>query len=359
MGGGTQTDQLVCVICRQLPKTVLEASCCTALYCKSCVVNLLSAGDVNCTICGKYVRKFQLNVPLQRIIDQQEAKCRFEALGCTVRVEFKDLETHEANCEFALVDCPSRCGSSLVSKDLKEHVNSKCPLRMVKCPNGKCDKSMPFALLELHINTDCKYIRAKCPHCFKEMFLKSMGDHIDHKCPEVLVSCPYSQCGCCERLPRKQLPLHVDANVRLHLQLVLKTVNKQQAHIEKLTNELNSMRHQKVSFVDLIQEAADSIINSCSKSNLPSWLTSWERCNFNLMHVWVLFMFFLQFIIFWELFHGNMIHSGCFMSITIYGVFMGYYYFIHTMDDIAWYWKLGATVYFMCAWAVLSALVIA
>jgi len=358
MGGGTQTDQLVCVICRQLPKTVLETSCCTALYCKLCAVNLLSVGDVNCTVCGKDVKKFQLNVPLQRIIDQQETKCRFEALGCNKRVEFKDLEMHEANCEFALADCPSHCGTSLISKELEEHVNSKCPMRMVKCSNGKCDKRMPFALLELHVNTDCRFIKSKCPHCFKEMFLKSIRDHVDHKCPEVLVSCPYSQCGCCEKLPRKQLPIHVDISTKLHLQLVLKTVNKQQVQIEKLTGELNTLRKQKVSFMDTIQEAADSIINSLSKNNMPSWLTAWEKCSLNVMHLWMLFMLFLLFLTFSELLRGKPIHPGCFMSVTIYGVFMGYYYFIHTMDDLAWYWKMAATFYFLSAWLALSFIVI-
>jgi len=282
-------------------------------------------------------------------------ECRFASLGCKEVMGFCDLAQHEASCDWSLVDCP-KCGNSLILQDLNEHKESKCSMRIAHCPNLKCGKSMPVCLLSSH-QTQCDFGKTKCPHCFKEVNRKNLEEHVRNKCLETFVNCPYSQCGCCEQILRKKLTAHLDSSTKFHLQLVLKTVNKQQGQIENLTTELSALRKQKNSFVDIVQDTADSLVDTITKKpGVPSWLSKWEKCDFNLMYVWVAVFFFMQYLLMWSLIQGEYVHSGCYMSIVIYGVFMGYYYFIHTVSDVPWYVKLGVSCYFLFAWIILSTL---
>jgi len=328
---------------------VMESSCCFSVFCKLCVLRLQNMGNVDCPSCSKPVRKFQLNVPLQRLVDQQGTKCRFETLGCRKVVEFKDVDEHQASCEFALVECSNRCGRSLISKELEDHQRDNCPLRSIQCCRGKCDKTMPFVLLEIHNNSECKYVKVKCPNCFKEVKRKNLKNHIEFKCPESLVGCPYGECGCCDKMPRKQLLLHLDKSTKLHLQLVLKRVNKQQKQIEDLTAELKQVRS------DRENKCLD--IKDLLPPNFTKQLCKWEKCSFNLMYLWFALLVIIQWTACMAAPTEEAVPSQYLLSIVIYLILMGYYYYIHTMPDVSWYVKAGVTVYFLIVWLVLSSII--
>jgi len=306
--------------------------------------------DGDCPTCAKPARGFQLNVPLQRIVDQQQTKCRFHALGCERELEFRVKEEHEANCQYALIECSLECGSSVLSKDLDEHQESKCPMRRVKCGNVGCEKSMPLALLEIHHRNECKYVKVQCKQCFKDLVRKGLHEHLDNTCPETLVTCPYHECGCCEQIPRRLLLSHLEKNTKLHLQLVLKIVGKQQQEIVSLKRELNDVKMHKVSLCDSLQVFADNTLDSTirwlSKPVEPSWL---PKIQFNLMYVW--FFELLMLLVFLQ--NGLLFQSQQHLVVTSFCIFMGYFYLVHQMSNISWYLKLIGSIYFNVAWASL------
>jgi len=349
MGGGPRIEQLVCGLCHQLPKVVMESKCCFSIFCKKCVMNLKSVTDGDCPNCGKTAKGFQLNVPLQRIVDQQEIKCCFNALGCEKVLEFKEKKNHEAHCLFSLVECPNHCGTSLIYKQLQEHKDSKCSMRLVKCHSSGCEESMPLALLELHNKDECKFMKVRCSHCFKELVKKGLQEHIENACPEILISCPYRECGCCDQISRRLLMSHLDKNTKLHLQLVLKVVGKQQQEIASLKNELIDVKNKKVSFVESLQTCADSMTDSTIRWACTNQELSWCP-KFNLMYAWMIELLLIIFLL-W-----NGIGSFCKQShlvVTSFCIFMGYFYLCNKMTHISWFVKLLASVYFNLAWAAL------
>jgi len=359
MGGERQSEQqLRCSICKELPRTVMEANCCNSVVCKSCVLSLLKQDTSSeCPNCSNTKVHWVPNVPLQRVVNQQRTKCKFTALGCSEVLSFVDLEEHENSCEWSLLECPNQCGMTLSKKELTEHQESQCSLRIVKCPH--CEKSMPHAYLTLHSHHECDFVKTKCSHCFKEIKRKGLDNHISNKCPEIFVSCPYGQCGCCEKMKRKQLAAHLDTSTKFHLQLVLKTVNKQQEQIGMLNTELAVLRNQKsTSLVDMVQDTADCFADSLSRPKVPSWIAQWEKCDLNIMYFWIAGFSFLQFLLMRTFVLGVYVSSGTYLSFVIYGIFMGYYSFIHSMADVAWYMKFAVSCYFILAWLVLSAVVV-
>jgi len=345
MGGGSREEKLLCSFCHQLPKVVLEAKCCFSIFCKNCVLSLMNCLDGDCPNCGKSARGFQVNVPLQKIVNQQDIKCRFQALGCEKTIEFKDKEEHEENCPFASVECPNKCSAFVKQMDLKVHKETKCSMRIVQCSNLGCEQKMPLAELEIHKN-DCKYVKIQCNFCFNILTKNILEDHIDNTCPEALVSCPYYECGCCEKIPRKFLLSHLDKNTKLHLQLVFKVVGKQQREIALLKRELNDIKQKKPSFVDSIQDCADNAIDS-----IIQWFQQPERhpkvC-FNFMYLW-----FVQFIFLLAILYNGFLATQQYLIITSYLVFVLYFKMVQQTENVSWFLQLVAYIYFNAAWIFL------
>jgi len=347
MGGGShlEREKLICCVCHELPKVVMECGCCFSIFCKQCVCKLKDTLN-GCPNCGKTTNNFTLNVPLQRIVDQQESTCKFTALGCETVIGFSEKEKHEENCHFSLVECPFECGISLISGKLEEHKDSKCSMRQVECPNTGCDESLPLALLDLHQN-ECRYVKIRCNQCFKELVKKGLKEHKENTCPETIVSCPFTECGCCEQIPRRLLMSHLDKNTKLHLQLVLKVVGKQQQEISSLKNELNDVKNERFSLNHSLHAFADCTIDSMtqwlSSPKNPSWFTLPQ---FNLMFIWLFELMFLLFLV------SHQVIPQSHLVITSFCIFMGYFHICNQMD-ISWFVKCTACFYFNLAYTAL------
>jgi len=168
-------------------------------------------------------------------------------------------------------------------------------------------------------------------------------EHGGNTCPETLVSCPYHECGCCEKIPRRLLLSHLDKNTKLHLQLVLKVVGKQQQEITSLKKELNIVKERNVSFLDCVDNTIDSTIRWLQKPD------DHPKVHFNLMY-----LLFAQLLLLLVLvYNGIYFTSQQYLVVTSYCIFMGYFYFVQQMEDISWFLQLAACIYFNAAWAFL------
>jgi hypothetical protein len=200
---------------------------------------------------------------------------------------------------------------------------------------------MPLALFGLHLENECNYKRVKCNQCFKEFVKKGLKEHVENNCSESLVSCPYSQGGCCEKIPRGQLKRHLDKNTKLHLQLVMKMVERQQQEIVSLKKELAVVKERKTNLVDSLQEQADGILAS-----LQDWCYAGNtNAPFNLMYLW--FAYFIL-IVWWA--SRGFFGSQPWLGLLTYLVFMGYYNLVHQVQELNWHVKLLASGYFLFSW---------
>ena len=57
---------------------------------------------------------------------------------------FSCLQDHlSTSCQFEVVDCPNRCGTCVLRKDVSEHCEKECEHRMVVC--AACKQRVPHA----------------------------------------------------------------------------------------------------------------------------------------------------------------------------------------------------------------------
>jgi TRAF-type zinc finger len=75
---------------------------------------------------------------------------------------------HAAVCPLCPVQCPLSCGdSSLVARDLQEHVQQQCAARQCECRD--CGEAMLGAALQCHQQSVCRGRRVVCQLCKEDV----------------------------------------------------------------------------------------------------------------------------------------------------------------------------------------------
>jgi Ankyrin repeats (3 copies)/TRAF-type zinc finger len=96
--------------------------------------------------------------------------------GCTAMVPVLESQSmaaymasaHAAVCPLCPVQCPLNCGdSSLVARDLTEHVQEQCAARQCECRD--CGDAMLGAALQCHQQSVCRGRRVVCQLCKEDV----------------------------------------------------------------------------------------------------------------------------------------------------------------------------------------------
>ena len=173
--------------------------------------------------------KFQYNsfCLADRDIRALRVKCDNEENGCEWNGVLRQLDSHVADCGFALIDCPNNCLDdelkevSMMRKELESHLCG-CPNREFECPHCK-ERGKYHEITGDHLD-DCPQLEIPCPkRCKTEVIRSQIREHLSHACPNVAVACKYSNLGCKESRLRKNLEEHENDST-LHLQLALDAV---------------------------------------------------------------------------------------------------------------------------------------
>ena len=171
--------------------------------------------------------------------------------SCGWKGELRALDDHQSKeCVNALVTCPNLCHNGqvkLLRKNLKHHLDSKCPKRKQACQ--KCGQMCEYQLLSGHKRNTCPKRQYSCPHCNKAgCYDERTTTHLKvcpkvkiecHKCSLQIfrcdnethpltcthepVNCKYYNIGCMERPLRKDSKRH-EENAQLHLAIATDTV---------------------------------------------------------------------------------------------------------------------------------------
>jgi len=117
-------DLLKCQICHQLPRDVVELSCCSSLFCWEC---LMKAPTGKCSVCGSAaeIEACQTSKLVQRIIDSIAFKCG-SCQQCFKTSEL--LVNHKANCPVSVCACKYAqfgCDTQIQRKDYEAHLNEE------------------------------------------------------------------------------------------------------------------------------------------------------------------------------------------------------------------------------------------
>jgi len=236
-------NNLLCILCRELPEDLVESNCCSNLLCWEC-----ASSQSICPNCGKELNasNCRTNVPLKRIVDAMQTKCRID--GCSEFISPSIRKVHENNlCQYRKIQCPnsSKC-ELLKAKDLDLHVNHLCNYRMVFCPH-ECGISVPFFELENHLDYICVNTEVDCPnHCDARLKRELMKIHVAQECQYQPIDCPFSKFGCKEVINRCNTTSHLETHVIQHLSLMSNTVEKQEMEIKLLNNEMDSLKNNQI-----------------------------------------------------------------------------------------------------------------
>jgi hypothetical protein len=119
--------------------------------------------------------------------------------GCGVRVRRNELSYHIVDCVHRLEACELDCGADVKVQNMDEHMTTRCPNRLLPCPNAGCGTTLPYRELKTHREVECLYEVIACPHESLIGGLYRLGLH----------SGSLAHYGCTERVKRGDCAAHV------------------------------------------------------------------------------------------------------------------------------------------------------
>ena len=127
-------------------------------------------------------------------------RCQNLPAGCQRVVNLNDLESHEQECPFGLVDCELRnCTAQVQRRHLLDHMRT-CGWRMVLCKHG-CGHKFPFNTAAEHY-ARCHQLPVQCEHCGLTLQQEEMAAHIEYHCPKTKIQCTM---GCAAKVIERLL----------------------------------------------------------------------------------------------------------------------------------------------------------
>ena len=229
-----------CPICLEYPKSIPIYQCNLGhVHCKHCHPKLKS-----CPICRSKTIGIRALIA-EHLLETLVRNCKHPSCN----IKSFDIEEHEKDCEFALVEC-AQCLKNVIRRELLLHETYLCPFRKILCFG--CNNPIIAKDNEDHQKNQCTFRVVKCelPKCNQEVLFKDMEEH-KSKCETEGI-----ECSICQRLvQRRFLESHESQCYRCYI--------CQEATL-KSEAELHDIQCTKKAFVYLILDEGQ---NGCFLSN--------------------------------------------------------------------------------------------
>ena len=239
------SKDLICAVCHKLLKETQQTPC-GHLFCKQCLERVESISEnrlgyqfypdhtmysyqrecIKCPTCRAVCTEGVFN---DRNTDRKVKNLQITCTNgsCEWKGSLCDLDDHKTGrgrkgCEYEPVPCTLGCGKTIVRKDLEDHEQRVCSLRLVVCKY--CQWLGTSQTLPQHY-PNCSEYPVSCPNnCGEDgIVLRNIEGHLE-ECPEQKVACPYSNLGCRILTKRNELEAHVKASKDQHFGLSLDRV---------------------------------------------------------------------------------------------------------------------------------------
>ncbi len=130
-----------------------------------------------------------MDKPLQKRIQALRVKCSYHDNGCDWKGELRELpvcppptqphpthlQAHVQECDYAVIECPKKCGDSYERRFHETHITEDCARRMVDCQY--CKKEIKHEQLEEHYRA-CTNFPLDCPNgCSKIKYPREEVSH--------------------------------------------------------------------------------------------------------------------------------------------------------------------------------------
>ena len=264
--------------------------------------NVCDYENVQChNECGKEMQR-------RYLLDHVETKCRYRRVPCQYCLrsfEYWYLEyAHNKMCNKFPLPCPNNCGIlDILREDVGKH-RKICVLENVQCTN-ECGKEMERQNLSDHLQNECPRRLHYCQYCNIEgehqfitgdhmtvcdkfpltcpnqcdIGIVCRGDMDQHRktCSLETVDCEYCRVGCKAKMLRKNLEEHNEDNMKEHLLLTTKKLNKTEDELRERVHTLELAMQQIINSTAMQQFENDQVsfwfshlqLSSSSVANTP------------------------------------------------------------------------------------------
>lgn len=160
------------------------------------------------------------------------------------------LDVHVVStCKFTLLPCPTQCSDTddkiryLTRKDLEEHLVKYCPNRSHTCEY--CGEKDTYATITQVHDKICHMKMLPCPQteCNKTVPRQDINEHVKTECEQTVISCKYRRIGCDATRKRKDMTIHEEGEVKLHLHMALEAVSQLENTVKLLKEENDALKN--------------------------------------------------------------------------------------------------------------------
>nr|ALJ01851.1 TRAF [Mizuhopecten yessoensis] len=218
-------DKYDCPICLLVLREPYQTEC-GHRFCQNCIKRWLreTESEPRCPVDNAPLGEGQIfpdNFAKREILALL-VQCPNHKDGCDTQVVLKQLKKHLNTCEFAFLPCPNRCSHMPLRKDLTNHLEEMCPLRLLKCPT--CHIELQAEYLQKHVDS-CPLASVKCQFCGNEGLIREqLQRHLNNDCPKAVIDCEFKELGCKETVERQSMAKHMQHCQQDHMQQMCTTI---------------------------------------------------------------------------------------------------------------------------------------
>ncbi len=212
-----------CPICLQTLKEPYQATCCGYSFCNFCIEKVKATNKL-CPTCNAEDFDIFPNKGLKRSLYEFKVYCSHKKEGCNWMGELGKLTNHlktesEIVCKFAWIKC-RHCVRFLRRLNTSLHQDSYCSQRPLTCEHCNEYNSTFEDVTRIHFPL-CSKVVVSCPRqCGVTTERRNLEQH-KGDCPLALVQCEFSMFGCQVKMPRQEMPVHVQTNITQHMSMLV------------------------------------------------------------------------------------------------------------------------------------------
>ena len=251
--------QSECPVCLQIIREPYQVTCCGYAFCQACIEQIQTAKEP-CPCCKRTEFDTFEDKRLKRSLYDLPVHCSYRKLGCRWEGELRKLDNHLnpkplqhrqlEGCQFTHIHC-FYCTELYQRANIKVHQDKLCAMRPFSCEHCKNFDSYYQDVTANHWLV-CSHYMVSCPNkCGKTLQRQTLTSHIATDCPLTIVDCDFAYAGCEVKLPRNEMPKHLNTleSIATHLsqqalrQKELKRENTELAkQVAKLTLDLQKLQ---------------------------------------------------------------------------------------------------------------------
>ena len=216
--------------------------------------------QVKCDYCDDNFKSCKFNEHLDEC-PKMKVSCDL----CGTKIPREEMEQHlKHDCGMVQETCKLGCGMELTRDELRIHEKENCVQRIIQCEH--CFIDLIFCDNPKHLG-ECPEMKVLCDLCGVEKYRKDMTQHLEDDCPVKMLDCPFVKYKCLARMKRKDIDKHLEEKETKHLGLKLTAmedlIDRQNEIINKQSKEINKQRVK-------INEQSEIISKQSNESNKQS-----------------------------------------------------------------------------------------